>query len=538
MTTSEYHEFVVIGAGVGGLQQLTRLLQMGRDVLVIEANAGVGGTWFQNRYPGCRFDSESFTYGYSFSQELLQEWDWSEMFAARPETLRYLEHVADRFELRPHIRFDTRVVAARYDEPRNRWRVETDAGDTVECRFLITAVGNLSAPTTPSLPGADTFEGAMFHTRDWPHDGLDLEGARVAVVGTGATGIQVISAIAAQVDRLTVLQRRPNWAAPLNNRPIGADEMAEIKSRYDEIFARCDATPGGFVHGPVEERFADADPAERRALWERLYDAPGFGIWLGNYREVLMDPEANAELSAFVADKIRQRVDDPATAEQLIPRDHGFGVQRLPLETGYYETYNRPNVELVDLSEEPLERATPRGVVVGGREIALDVIVFATGFDAIVGALTRIDIVGRDGLALRDAWSSGPRTAYGFAVPGFPNLLALTGPLSASGATNFPRAIDTCVTWVSDLVQHMGDHGYTRIEATAEATDAWVHDVAHSHERLLMRNARSWFTGYNTNLRGTEKPRHLMYLGGAPRFRERIDEVARHGYEGFSLERV
>ena len=530
----DQHDVIVIGAGVCGIYQLYRLLELGLDVTVLEAGDGPGGTWYWNRYPGCRFDSESWSYGYSFSKELLEEWSWSEHFAGQPETLRYLEHVVERFGLREHMQFGCRVVRAAWDESSRTWSVELDGGRTLGCRFLMTAIGLLSAPTMPRIEGIDSFQGISHHTYTWPREPVDLAGKRVAVIGTGATGVQVIAEIAARVERLTVFQRRPNWCAPLHNAPIGDEEMARIRSRYDEIFARCAQTPGGFIHGPDSHpAWAETTPEQRHAIWEDLYASPGFGIWLGNFREVLMNEEANAEFSAFVAGKIRERVHDPATAEKLIPTDHGFGTRRVPLETSYYEAYNRANVELVDVNEEPIERVTPLGIRTAARELELDVIVYATGFDAITGAFDRIEIVGSDGLRLREKWAGDPVTYLGIQAAGFPNLFMLAGPTAASVSTNFPRGIEAGVDWATTLLRHAVEHGITRVEATADAEQAWSRHVRDMYGFLLLRNAKSWFTGYNSNVEGHDRTRYLIYNGGAPRYRERLAEVAEGGYDGF-----
>ncbi|MGI9616334.1 MAG: flavin-containing monooxygenase, partial [Acidimicrobiales bacterium] len=331
------YDAVIIGAGVAGIYQIKRLVDLGYRATVLEAGGDLGGTWYWNRYPGCRFDSESYTYGYSFSQELLDEWHWKERFSSQPENYRYLSYVADKFDLRQHMQFNATVAAAHYDDDRHSWTVTLEDGRTFTSRFLITALGLLSAATPPRYPGVDTFKGQSWHTYYWPHEPVELAGKRVGVVGTGATAIQLIPEVADQAEHLTVFQRRPNWAAPLHNGEIGDDEMADIRARYDEIFEICNSTPGGFEHGPDRRGFDTLTPEERRAFWEELYAKPGFGIWLGNFRETFMDEEANAELSAFIAEKIRARIDDPSLAEKLIPKDHGFGVQRVPLETNYFE---------------------------------------------------------------------------------------------------------------------------------------------------------------------------------------------------------
>ncbi len=535
--TGTHYEVVVIGAGVAGVYQIKRLVDLGVNATVIEAASGLGGTWYSNRYPGARFDSESYTYGFSFSKELLDEWHWKEHFSAQPENLRYLNHVADKFDLRRHMQFNCRVEAAHFDEVENIWRLKIHDGRTLTCRFLVMGLGLLSIPTLPRLEGMDSFKGRSFHTFHWPHEKLDLSDKKVAVIGTGATGIQVIGEIADKVGHLTVFQRRPNWSAPLNNGPISEAEMAAIRARYDEIFATCARTPGGFVHEPDRRGFYEVSREERVALWDRLYRTPGFAIWLANFREIFMDEKANAEFSEYIADRIRQRVKDPKVAEKLIPRDHGFGVQRVPMETNYFEAYNRDNVELVDIGETPLVRVTETGLRTSERDYDFDIIVYATGFDAITGAYDRIDIRGTDGLTLREKWKDGPSTYLGIFIHGFPNLIMPNGPQSGSASTNYPRGIETGVNWCTDFLEHVWAHGYTRVEATQQAEDAWTAHVADMYAMMLMRRAKSWFTGYNSNVPGHEEGRirHMIYNGGAPKYVNRINKVAAAGYEGVEL---
>jgi cation diffusion facilitator CzcD-associated flavoprotein CzcO len=531
------HEVIVIGAGVCGIYTIYRLTELGVDATVLEAGEDVGGTWFWNRYPGARFDSESITYGYSFSRELLEEWDWKERFSGQPENLRYLSYVADKFDLRKRMQFNVVVQSATWDEDERRWRLLLNDGRDLTCRFLITAIGLLSAPTLPRYEGIDSFEGGSWHTFDWPKEPVDLTGKRVAVIGTGATGVQVIGAIAPQVGSLHVFQRRPNWCAPLHNAPITPEEMADIRSRYDEVFETCARTPGGFLHEPDRRPFWQLTKEERVAKWEQLYGEPGFGIWLANFRETFMDEAANAELSEFIADKIRSRVKDPVTAEKLIPKDHGFGNQRVPMETNYYEAYNQDNVHLVDLQQTPIERITPKGIKTTDREYEFDIIVYATGFDAITGAYDRIDFRGVDGLRLRDKWKHNPDTYLGMLVNGFPNLLMPTGPQSGSASTNFPRGIELGVEWDIELLQHMWKNELTRFEATPEAEEDWSADVKRMYGMMLMRKAQGWFTGYNSNVEGHEKGtiRYLVYNGGTPKYRKRVNQVAAEGYTGLEL---
>jgi cation diffusion facilitator CzcD-associated flavoprotein CzcO len=532
--SKSHYEVIVVGAGVAGIYQIKRLVDLGIDATVLDSAADLGGTWYWNRYPGCRFDSESYTYGYSFSRDLLDEWHWKERFSGQPENLRYLNHVADKFNLRRHMQFNCKVEEMHFDEARDLWRVKVGDGRELTCRFVVLAVGLLSVPTMPRLEGIDSFKGRSFHTYYWPHEPVDMAGKKVAVIGTGATGIQLIGEIADRVGELTVFQRRPNWSAPLNNSPISDEEMADIRARYDEIFAACARTPGGFLHEPDRRGFYDVSREERLRLWDRLYDEPGFGIWLANFREIFMNEAANAELSEYIAERIRRRVRDPRVAEKLIPRDHGFGVQRLPLETDYFEAYNRDNVHLVDIGETPLLRVTEKGLRTTERDYEFDIIVYATGFDAITGAYDRIDIRGFGGETLAAKWKDAPSTFLGMLVHGFPNLLMPTGPQSASASTNFPRGIENGVNWCMGLLQYIWDRGYTRAEATREAEHRWTAHVVKMYEIMLMRKAKSWFTGYNSNVAGHEEGtvRYFLYNGGTPKFVGIINDVAANGYEG------
>ncbi|MEO2176413.1 MAG: NAD(P)/FAD-dependent oxidoreductase [bacterium] len=529
-------DIIIIGAGVCGIYQLYKLLELGLNVTVLETGTGPGGTWYWNRYPGCRFDSESWSYGYSFSKELLEEWNWSENFSGQPETLRYLEHVVEKFDLLQYMQFGCKVERATWDEDARIWTVFLENGRSHTCRFLMTAIGLLSAATEPKIEGMESFKGESFHTYYWPHEPVEVKGKKVAVIGTGATGVQVIAELQDKVDQLTVFQRRPNWCAPLNNSKINDDEMTEIKASYDEVFTRCAETNGGFIHGAVRRELFDVPEEERLEFWENLYNSPGFGIWLGNYYNVLTDEKANAEFSRFIADKIRGRVNDPEVAEQMIPTDHGFGVQRVPMETNYYEAYNRDNVHLVNIEKTPIERITPEGIKTSAGEYEFDIIVYATGFDAITGSFDRIDIEGVDGLKLRDKWIDNPITYLGVQISGFPNLFTLAGPTAGSNSTNFPRGIEAGVNWATDLVGHILANNITRVEATTEAEEEWTANVKHLYSKLLLRKAKSWFTGYNSNVEDHDKIRYLIYNGGAPNYRQRLADVAANSYEGFEVD--
>jgi cation diffusion facilitator CzcD-associated flavoprotein CzcO len=529
------YEVIVLGAGVSGIYQIKRLIDLGVHATVLDANGGVGGTWWNNRYPGARFDSESYTYGYSFDKELLNEWHWSERFSPQPETLRYLEHVVDKQGLRKHMQFNCKVESMHFDEATDTWRLILQDRRTLAARVVVTGIGPLSQPTLPRYEGMADFKGISFHTNDWPHEPLDLTGKRIGIIGTGATAIQIIPVVARQAAHLTVFQRRANWAAPLNNSKISAEEMASIRARYDEIFAACARSPAAFEHQPDSRSFYAVSPEERRAFWDKLYDEPGFGIWLANFPEIFVDEKANAELAAYIAERIRKRVRDPKVAELLIPKDHGFGVQRLPLETGYFEAYNRDNVELVDAKATPIVRITEKGVETTDREFAFDIIVYATGFDAFTGAYDRIDIRGVGGEKLRDKWAKGPVTYLGMLVHGFPNMVMLGGPQTA--AANFPRGSEVAIDWVTPLIQYVRAKGHTRFDVKEEAERAWFDAVRASYDGMLLNKAKSWITGYNSNVDGHEygHTRYNIFVTGGAEYAKHLRAAAEGNYRGIDF---
>ena len=525
---------VIIGAGISGLFMLYRLRELGMTAKVFETGTGVGGTWYWNRYPGARFDSESWTYGYSFSKELMAEWDWKEHFSPQPDTLEYLNYVADKFDLRRDIQFRSTVKSAAWDEAANLWSVTLEDGQQTSARFLMTAIGILSAYTLPAIPGRDSFKGPAYHPARWPHTPVDFTGKRVGIIGTGATAIQAIPEIAKQAKHLTVFQRRPNWAAPLHNAKISKPEMEAIKSRYDEIYAHCAQTPSWFIHEADRRKAVDVSPEEREAFWEKLYAEPGFGIWMGNFRDILVDEKANALISAFIAKKIRQRVKNPAVAEKLIPKDHGFGARRVPLESGYFEAYNRDNVTLIDvINDEPIACITPNGVKTSAKEYEFDILVYATGFDGVTGAFDRMDIRGANGVNLKDAWADGPRTYLGMLAEGFPNMLMVLGPHTARG--NIPQAIEHSVQFQTGMLRHMLEHGLTRVETRPEQVDGWTDTVIKAAEPLLSSKVDSWQTGVNRNVEGRQVRRVLGYNGNGAHFRRTTDDVAKGGYQEFSF---
>ena len=532
---SERYDAIIIGAGLSGMYQLHRLRELGLSVRVFEAGDGVGGTWYWNRYPGARFDSESWTYGYSFNEELLQEWDWSEHFSAQPETLRYCNFVADKLDLRRDMTFGSRVVAAAFDEAENSWEIELQGGRRARAHFLITAVGPLSTPVWPNIPGIDGFAGEAYHTGRWPHEPVSFDGKRVAVIGTGATGVQTITEVAKTVGQLTVFQRTPNYCAPLHNSPIDAETQRKIKASYKEIFETCRNTFGCFIHEADPRSALEVSDEEREAFFEKLYGEPGFGIWMGNFRDLQINPAANATITAFMHRKIRERVNDPRIAEMLIPRDHGFGTRRLPLESGYYEAFNRDNVELIDVRKAPIEAITPTGLKTSDAEYDFDMIIYATGFDPITGGFDRIDIRGIDGQRLKDKWLGGPKTFLGLQIAGFPNMMTLVGPHNAAIFCNIPRCIEQNVDWVTDLIRYMRENNYQRVAPTLEAEEEWTAHVHEIGQYLLFSQIDSWMTGVNKNLPGKQERASLVYAGGAPSYRARCDDLAAKGYEGFEL---
>ena len=520
---------IIIGAGVTGLYQLYRLRELGLSVQVFEDGSGVGGTWYWNRYPGCRFDSESYTYGYSFSEELLQEWDWKEHYSGQPENERYLNYVADKFDLRRDIEFNARVASAVYDEREDRWQVQTEDGRRASGQFLIAAVGNLSAGYVPDFEGIDSFQGSWCHTSRWPKEGMDLAGKRVGVVGTGATAVQLIPEIADEVAHLTIFQRTANYCAPLRNGPIDPEWQREIKANYREIFKKCSETPGAFMHAFDPRSALEVPEEERLAQYERLWAEPGFKKWLANFQDIMTPGEANEDYAEFVRNKIRERVKDPVVAEMLVPKDHPFGSKRLPCETGYYDVFNRDDVLLVDVREAPIERITPKGIKTSDAEYELDVIIYATGYDAGTGSLIRIDIHGEGGLTLKDKYAAGPRTYMGIQSAGFPNLFTV----NSSGSGNYTRGAESIVEWVTECIGYMRENGFTRISASPQAEDEWVEYVAKGTEGTLRMKANSWFIG--ANIPGKARV-SLTQPDSAPVYRAKRIEIAANGYEGFLLQ--
>ncbi|HSB40653.1 MAG TPA: NAD(P)/FAD-dependent oxidoreductase [Methylomirabilota bacterium] len=522
---------IVVGAGFAGMYMLHRLRELGLTVRVYEAGKGVGGTWYWNRYPGARCDVESMDYSYSFSEELQQEWRWTERYAAQPEILRYANHVADRFDLRRDIQFETRVRSAVFDEASRRWTVETDRGDRVSARFCIMATGCLSEPQVPDFEGLETFEGKWYHTGQWPHEGVDFTGLRVGVIGTGSSAIQSIPIIAQQATHLFVFQRTPNYSMPAQNAPLDPEYERWVKEHYADFRRQARESRVGFV----VERSGDsalAVPAEEREReYEKRWRRGGLGFSAA-YTDLLVSKEANDTAAEFFRAKIRSIVRDPAVADLLCPRDYPLGTKRLCVDTGYYATFNRGNVTLVDVRTAPVEAITPKGVRTSKAEYEVDALVFATGFDAMTGALLDIDIRGRGGRRLREEWAAGPRTYLGLAIAGFPNLFTITGPGSPSVLSNMIVSIEQHVDWIADCLAYLREHGHATIEPTAEAQEAWVQHVSDVGHMTLYPRAPSWYMG--ANIPG--KPCVFMpYIGGVGVYRQKCDEVAAKGYDGFAL---
>jgi len=524
-------DVVIVGAGFAGMYMLHRSRQAGFTARAFEAGGGVGGTWYWNRYPGARCDVESMEYSYQFSEELQQEWEWTERYSGQPEILRYANHVADRFDLRKDIQFDTRVVAATFDEPNDRWVVETDDGVKTSARFLVMATGCLSSANLPAIEGRDTFSGELYHTGRWPHEPVRFSGKRVAVIGTGSSGIQAIPVIAAEAADLVVFQRTPNYSVPARNRPLEPEVQREIKAIYPEFRAKNSMMPAAFgSRTPMNEKSAlEADPAEIERELAARWERGGFTlVWAFN--DIGTTPEANEKAASFVKAKIREVVRDPAVAELLTPNQM-IGCKRLCLDTHYFETFNRPNVHLVDVSRQPIERLTPRGLRHAGQDYEFDMIVFATGFDAMTGSILAVDIRGKDGRSLREKWSGGPRTYLGLGISGFPNLFTISGPGSPSVLTNMIVSIEQHVNWIAECFEHMRDRGYRRIEAKTDAEDEWVEHVNTVAGGTIYPTCNSWYLGANV----PGKTRVFMPLVGFPPYVEKCNDVVAKGYEGFEL---
>jgi cyclohexanone monooxygenase len=526
------YDVVVVGAGFAGMYMLHRLRGLGMRVRVFEQGSGVGGTWYWNRYPGARCDVESMQYSYSFSDELQQEWNWSEHYASQPEILAYANHVADRFDLRPDIQFDTTVQRAVFDERANNWTVTTSDGKSVTANFVVLATGCLSNARMPDIKGLDRFNGDVYHTGHWPHHPVDFTGRRVAVIGTGSSGIQAVPVIAEQASQVTVFQRTANFSIPSRNGPMPPEKRDWFKKNYPEVrrVARDVSRNGIFTPQPDRGALDDGDN-ERRAKYEAGWEHGGV-VFMAVYNNILLDKAANDTAADFVRDKIAEIVKDPATAKLLQPNTHPIGTKRICVDTDYFEAFNRPNVKLVDIKSNPIEEITENAVRVAGKDYEADALVLATGFDAMTGSVAKIDIVGRDGRTLNQKWEAGPRTYLGLMTSGFPNLFIITGPGSPSVLSNMIVSIEQHVDWIADCLRFLRDNGVVAMEAERSAEDKWVEHVNEVAYTTLYPQANSWYMG--ANIPG--KPRIFMpYIGGVPAYRKKCDEVAAKGYEGFAL---
>ena len=529
-TTS--YDAVIVGAGFAGMYMLHKMRGMGMTARVYDAAKGVGGTWYWNRYPGARCDVMSHDYSFSFDKELEQEWEWSEKYSTQPEILRYANHVADRYELWPDMQFETRIDSAVFDENTKRWTVKTDQGDVISAMHVVMATGTLSAAKQPDLPGHETFAGETYMTSKWPHEGVDFTGKKVGVIGTGSSAIQSIPIIAEQADHLTVFQRTPNFSLPAGNSPTEKKFITDLKSDYPTYRQ---AAKESFFGVPVEvtdDLALDAHKTERDAKYQEGWDSGSLVGVLGAYADLLFDKEANDTAAEFVREKIRATVDAPELAELLCPDDYPFGTKRPCLDTGYYEAFNREDVRLVDLRKTPLDSMDTNGVNTTDEHFDFDVVVYATGFDAMTGAVTRVDIRGLDGKKLADEWEGGPQNYLGLCVSGFPNFYVVTGPGSPSVLSNMMVSIEQHIEWIADLMQYMRDNDKSTVDPSIEAQEEWVAHVAEAGDGTLYPLANSWYMGANV----PGKPRvFLPYIGGCGPYRERCDEIAAEGYTGFVL---
>jgi cation diffusion facilitator CzcD-associated flavoprotein CzcO len=550
-TTPLDYTVLIIGAGISGIYTLYRLRQVLKfpgTIKLLETAPDVGGTWYYNRYPGARFDSESYTYQFNIPS-LLEEWDWSEHFASQPEVLSYLEYFCEKFRLKEDMQFNTRVVSAKFCEEDRVWLVADGGGKQWRARWLVTAIGVLNVPTYPSIPGLSDFKGEAYHTARWPHDPVSFDGKRLGVIGTAASGIQVIQEVAKiAAKHLTVFQRSPQWATPSQNSAIHSSEMDKIRSSYPEIFKTCSETPMSFFHRPSSLATTDMSPAGREAFWENLYWKPGIGMAMSNFKDLPFDREANSLVSQYLERKIKERVKDEQVAKKLVPRDHGFGTKRPPLENGYYEVFNdKERVRLIDLNETPIRKMVENGAVIGSTDnegaanesgdgnelVELDMLVYATGFDAITGSFDAIDFHGLGDTSLTSRWKNCPRTYLGLTVNDFPNMFMALGPHQPNG--NIPRAIEYAVDWITDAIAFFEKEGITFVEAEALSVEEWTSHVHELAKGRLAGEVDSWMTGVNKNLPGKHERKVMRYVGPAPAYRERCEKVKAEGYKGFKM---
>lgn len=530
------YDVLIIGAGLSGIYSVIRMKELGLRVKVLERGSAAGGVWYWNRYPGARFDCESYIYGFTFDQKILEGWDWKEHFSPQADTEEYINYTIDQTGIRDSFQFGTEIKSAHWQAASGSWLLIDTAGHEYTCRFLINALGPLTAHTLPNIPGVDDYNGLACHSSRWPKEAVSFEGKKVGLIGTGATGIQIAQEVAKSAKTFTIFQRTANWAVPMHNKSISVEEMAAIRERYAEIHAACQSSPQGFTYSPDPRNTFDVSKEEREAFWEAQYRLPGLSKWIGNFQDLYRNQAANDEYSAWVAKKIRQRIHDPVVADKLIPKDHGFGTRRVPLETDYFEIYNQDNVRLVDLKETPIERITEKGVRTTEEDLDFDVLIYATGFNPVTGAYESIDYQGENGLKLKDKWEAGGlRTYLGFNVAGFPNMFNVLGPHHAAG--NLPNSIEHAVNWISEFVKYMGQQGITYEMATEEAEQAWTEHCAEVAQGLLALNVDSWQTGVNKNVQGKQKRSIPRYFGSNGQLRQWCTDEASKGYPHFTFER-
>ena len=524
----------IIGAGVAGLYQLHLLREQGLKVKAFDAASDVGGTWYWNRYPGARFDSEAYIYQYLFSEELYKGWSWSEKFPGQPEIERWMHYVADRLDLRKDIQLETTITSAHFDETTERWIIKTDQGEVIDAQFLVTCCGMLSAPLASLFPGQETFKGQLFHTARWPKGPVDLAGKRVGIIGNGATGIQVIQTIAGKVGHLTVLVRTPQYILPMKNPKYTPADQEAYKSKFDWFTQRLPHTFSGFEHDFENGAWADLTPQQRREVLENIWEDGSLKLWLASFSEIFFDEDVSEQVSEFVREKMRERLKDPKLCDILIPKDYGFGTHRVPLEMGFLETFHRPNVELVSVKDNPIERVMPDGIrLADATEHELDVLILATGFDAGTGALTRIDIRGRGGRSLKEDWGRDIRSTMGMLVHGYPNLFTTAAPLAPSAALcNMTTCLQQQAEWISACIRHLRGKSVQVIEPTPELENWWVDHHETIAAATLVTKTSSWYMG--SNVKG--KPRRLLsYIGGVGAYRKKCDQVAAAAYAGFAM---
>lgn len=533
--TNQDNDFdaIVIGAGFSGLYMLYRLREAGLRTLAFEASADVGGVWYTNRYPGARCDSDSIIYNYTFSEELLQEWTWTSRFPEQAEIQSYLSYVADKFDLRRDIQFNTRITAAHFDEMNNRWMLQTNDGTSLSAKYFISGVGMHSTTNVPNFKGLESFEGDWYHTGQWPHEKVDFKGKRVGVIGTGSSGIQSIPVIAKEAEHLTVFQRTPVYSTPARNHPYDPEFIRQTKANYNEIIREISKSMGGFISRDSNNRSALADtPEKRQREYEKMYEKGGLGLQ-GIYKDLMINAAANETVSEFVRSKISTIVKDPEVAEKLKPKYY-YAAKRPAIDTNYYETYNRENVTLVDVKSAPIESITPKGIRTTESEYELDVLIFATGYDSMTGSLFKMDIRGKGGMSLKEKWADGAktRTYLGMAIAGFPNFFLLANAESPAALSNMPVVIQQQVEWIDDCIQYFREHGVETIEARAEAEEAWSKHCKELADSTLFTKVESWYTGANIEGKARGLP---IYVGGVWAYRKKCDEVAAKGYEGFYL---